>query len=328
MSFKYPLVSVIVPAFNAEEYIMECLSSVINQTYRNLEIIVINDGSTDRTKDMLGNINDPRLIILNQPNKGCSAAKNIGLKISKGDFIQYLDADDYLSLDKIEKQLMVLKDKPNCTAVCKTQIISCKDSNLNDEISSDFLIDNLTGMEFLLNLLGSKGKFGMVQPNAYLITRNISDRVGCWNEEISPSPDEDGEYFSRILLESQTVMCTGGINFYRRPPSGNTLSKLFSMERSLNLLRTVDLKFQHIFKKNRGNHQLWLYQINISSVVYQFGVQYPEVIVLGKSFLQESGISDFQIIRPKKFRILASILGFENALTLKRLINRLIQKWN
>ena len=130
------LVSIIIPAFNAEMYIEDCLNSVINQTYQNIEIIVVNDGSTDLTLELVNSFNDPRIILINQENKGCSASKNQGLRIANGDFIQYLDADDFLSSDKIEKQVNKLRFKKNSTAVCKTVIISDNDEINGLEISS------------------------------------------------------------------------------------------------------------------------------------------------------------------------------------------------
>ena len=87
------LVSVIIPAYNAEDYIIQCLESILKQTYTNLEIIVVNDGSTDATLEILKTIQDSRIVLISQENRGCSSAKNSGLKHASGSFIQYLDAD-------------------------------------------------------------------------------------------------------------------------------------------------------------------------------------------------------------------------------------------
>jgi len=239
MKDKEKKISIIIPAFNAEKYISECLISVINQSYDNLEIIVVNDGSTDKTSEILNNFSDSRIIVVNQGNKGCSAAKNIGLRMASGDYIQYLDADDYLSVDKIEKQVNLIQSKNNCISVCRTIIVSDDPGIHGTEINTQMINKNLFGKDFLLNLLGIKGELGMVQPNAYLIPREISEKIGQWNEEISPSPDEDGEYFSRVLLSCDTVFFSEGVNYYRKNISEPSLSKKFDISRAFNLLRTV-----------------------------------------------------------------------------------------
>ena len=91
------LVSVIIPVYNAQKYIVECIDSVLTQTHTNLEVIIVNDGSTDHTLHLINHYKDERILIVNQENKGCSNAKNTGLLHSNGAFIQYLDADDILS---------------------------------------------------------------------------------------------------------------------------------------------------------------------------------------------------------------------------------------
>lgn len=100
-----PTVSVIVPCYNVEKYIEECLASLVKQTFKNIEIICINDGSSDLTLQILNAFSesDKRITVINQENKGVSVAKNRGLEIAKGDFITFLDSDDWLDNDYIEK---------------------------------------------------------------------------------------------------------------------------------------------------------------------------------------------------------------------------------
>jgi glycosyltransferase involved in cell wall biosynthesis len=99
------LVSIIIPLYNAANYIESCLTSVVKQTYTNLQVIIVNDGSTDDSLTIVIQFirDDSRFTLVNQENKGCSAAKNKGLQYATGDFIQYLDADDILSENKIEE---------------------------------------------------------------------------------------------------------------------------------------------------------------------------------------------------------------------------------
>lgn len=90
--------SIIVPVYNAEKYLDKCISSILEQTYHNIELILVNDGSTDKSEQICIEYakNDNRIIYLKQSNAGPSASRNNGISRSKGDYIQFLDADDYL----------------------------------------------------------------------------------------------------------------------------------------------------------------------------------------------------------------------------------------
>lgn len=105
--------SVIIPAYNVAEYIGECLDSIVNQTYRNLEIIVVNDGSTDNTREIIGQFeNDERIIVIDKLNGGLSDARNAGINIVSGDLITFVDGDDRLSTDCYEHNIQYfLEDK-------------------------------------------------------------------------------------------------------------------------------------------------------------------------------------------------------------------------
>lgn len=104
---KQGLVSIIVPAYNVEKYIRKCLSSICRQTYRNLEIIVVDDGSTDSTGEMLDYFSrkDKRIRVFHQDNAGTSAARNNGLDQARGEYLVFVDSDDYIAEDYIERLL-------------------------------------------------------------------------------------------------------------------------------------------------------------------------------------------------------------------------------
>ena len=106
-----PLISIIVPIFNAEEFLSECIESLCNQTYYNIEIILVNDGSTDKSLDVCYTYKekDNRIKIINQLNQGVSTARNIGIDIAKGTYVTFVDSDDYVAKDYCEKMLSVME---------------------------------------------------------------------------------------------------------------------------------------------------------------------------------------------------------------------------
>lgn len=127
-----PLVSVIIPTYNGSRFIRETIQSVIGQTYPKIEIIVIDDGSTDNTPDIVKSINDPRLIHIRQANSGVSMARNHGIDISHGDYIAFLDHDDVWLPHKLERQLQLFKEDPNIAMVYSdTFIIDENNSIIN-----------------------------------------------------------------------------------------------------------------------------------------------------------------------------------------------------
>ena len=118
MNSSKPLVSVIIPLFNQKQYVGEAIDSVLNQTYPNIEIIVVNDGSTDNPSEVLEKYKKD-IIIINQENKGLAAARNTGIKNCSGKYIQFLDADDFLHEDKIKLQLEFSEIQDNIVSYCE-----------------------------------------------------------------------------------------------------------------------------------------------------------------------------------------------------------------
>ena len=107
------LVSIIIPIYNAEEYLDDCINTVRNQTYKDLEIILINDGSTDQSLDICKrhDSEDDRIILIDKKNGGVSAARNIGLDIMSGDYLLLVDSDDYVELNIVERLLDMQREK-------------------------------------------------------------------------------------------------------------------------------------------------------------------------------------------------------------------------
>ena len=100
-----PKVSVIIPVYNVEKYLVECLNSVTNQTLKDIEIICVNDGSTDNSADILDNYaqKDSRIIVIHKENEGVSVARNLGIDKSTGEYLMFVDSDDILTLTACQK---------------------------------------------------------------------------------------------------------------------------------------------------------------------------------------------------------------------------------
>ena len=128
-------ISVIVPVYNVEKYLEECLLSIINQSYKNLEIICVNDGSTDNCAKILEEfaIKDPRIIVLTQKNQGVSVARNNGMRASTGEYIGFVDPDDYISEDFYLELYSILKDHNADIAWAKINFVNEKSELIRAE---------------------------------------------------------------------------------------------------------------------------------------------------------------------------------------------------
>ena len=268
-NLNYPLVSVCIPLYNAAEFIEEAIVSVLSQTYKNIELIIVDDGSTDNSLGLASVFtSDSRVRVFSKKNGGASAARNECLNKAKGDYIQFLDADDMLSDDKIAEQVSLLLNRSGHVAVCSTVHFCSTNSHLSSKPSpyeEEFLI-NSEPFHFLLNLYGGFGESGsMVQPNAWLIPRELVEKVGPWDETLSL--DDDGEYFCRVLLASKGVLKSGGYNYYRKYPAGNNNVSALNMHKHLlSQYHSLKMKISNLESYGQSSvinkiHAHWLYEL-------------------------------------------------------------------
>ena len=163
-SFCNPLVSIIIPVFNCEKFIAQSIESVLSQTYKHIEVIIVNDGSTDSSIQICQNYSDERITIINQKNSGIAKALNSGLKTAKGKYIARMDADDICFLDRLDNQVTYMEKHPNISVLSGTMIsdtfLSSKDLSryhLFDHIGVCVRFDFLNLLiVFLLCLMKSK----------------------------------------------------------------------------------------------------------------------------------------------------------------------------
>lgn len=152
------LISIIVPVYNAEEYIERCINSLVNQTYQNIEIILINDGSTDRSKDICDSYakKDKRIKVINQKNCGVSTARNKGMDVAKGEYLCFVDSDDYVSNEFIEKMYKSLSTNRADLSICSISNVS--DKGIKPQ-SSSLYEDNIITKETYYKNINTYGGF-------------------------------------------------------------------------------------------------------------------------------------------------------------------------
>lgn len=207
-----PLISVIIPAYNAEKTIKETIESVLNQTFSDFELIVVNDGSQDSTSEIASRISDPRLKVFSYPNSGASVSRNRGFEHAVGELIAFLDADDLWSSDKLEAQLAALEANPQADiAYSWTDCIDESGQFLRRgghiTVNGDAL-EKLLMMDILEN--GSTP----------LIRRQALTEVGGFDESLQAGQDWD--LYLRLAADHYFVAVPRSQVFYRI--SSNSLS--------------------------------------------------------------------------------------------------------
>ena len=147
-----PLVSIIVPIYNVEQYLPACLDSLVNQTLQDIEIICVNDGSTDNSASVVRDYmqQDARIRLIEQDNQGLSAARNAGIRNANGKYLQFLDADDILLPDKLTKQVQELEQTNADVCVCHHAMFTNTPTNIWDNKFSNAAYD-LTKKGFVYN---------------------------------------------------------------------------------------------------------------------------------------------------------------------------------
>jgi O-antigen/teichoic acid export membrane protein/glycosyltransferase involved in cell wall biosynthesis len=223
-----PLVSILIPAFNAQEWIADTIRSAMAQTYEPKEIIVVDDGSTDQTLAIAQAFSSERIRVVTQENQGASAARNKALSLSFGDYIQWLDADDLLAPDKIARQLCVLTQCQSKRTLLSSAFGRFKYRYYRAEFVPTGLWCDLSPVEWLVRKMGQNV---YMQTATWLVSRELTEAAGPWDTRLLG--DDDGEYFCRVLLASDGVRFVPEATVFYRAPWINTLSHIGGSSRKL-----------------------------------------------------------------------------------------------
>jgi glycosyltransferase involved in cell wall biosynthesis len=232
-----PFISVIIPAYNAALFIEDAVKSVLNQSFRDLEIICIDNNSTDNTWNILEQLKSVHGIVIAQEKKqGGSAARNKGLSVAQGMWIQFLDADDILYPDKLERQLKLLGNDVKL-------IVGAYDMSVNGGASEKFPILHKTYWELLI-------ESGLGCTCSNLWSKEMLEEVGGWNEHYQSS--QEYELLFRILQKirpDQIALDEKSSVLYRRRISGSVSNSYFK-----NAVTRIELRQQ--FKEYISSHDV------------------------------------------------------------------------
>lgn len=229
-----PTVSVIIPCYNQAYFLTDAINSLKRQTLENWECIIINDGSTDDTATIAETLarNDQRIRVINQTNKGLSGARNTGLNLSKGVFLQFLDADDLLESDKLRSQVDFLNTHSEIDIVFgDARYFTTENPNLREygfpehQLTDPWIFTLSQKQGDLLGKLINQCLFAV---NCPLIKRSVFESVGLWNESLQGL--EDWEFWIRCAAANKKMI-------FFNPPNSLALIRMHSTSMSRNSIK-------------------------------------------------------------------------------------------
>jgi len=310
------LVSIIIPVFNKAPYIRETLDSALGQTYPNIELVLVNDGSTDGSLAILEGYQSKfpeKVKLINQANGGVSKATNVGIQASNGEYIQFLDADDLLSPDKIENQIRLLSGKSPLI------IASCEWVNFKDDltISPGFpygvFADFGSGLEWLLH---SWNNMEMMADSSWLTSRILIETAGPWDESLIIN--QDGEFFARVLMRSKMVVFDAKSRVYYRSLEEGNVSRQKTFKAAKSLLDSFYCYQREILNfENSVRIRMALKRVYLK-FIYDIYPLYPDLLQEANDLIKKLGIKEQTLIGGPKFQQITKLIGFRKALWLKR----------
>lgn len=240
------LVSVIIPVYNSELYLSECINSVVKQTYKRLEIILINDGSIDKSFEIMKEFKklDSRIKIINLTNSGVSYARNIGFKESSGEFIYFMDADDILSENAICKSINYLNKWSS--DVCVFNYAYLKEENVIKNNSSIEKSEIISQKEYIKWMLLDNSFKGYVWNRLY--RRNVIEKLNrndIFKEDIYIQ--EDSLFNCEIAIASNKICYLNEILYlYRKNDNSNSNSSLNkeNYSKKISVLKAMKTKIE------------------------------------------------------------------------------------
>jgi glycosyltransferase involved in cell wall biosynthesis len=280
-----PLVSILIPAHNAEQWIATAIRSALAQTWNPKEIIVVDDGSSDRTLEVARQYVSEILHVLTQPNQGASAARNYAFSACRGDYIQWLDADDILAPDKVARQMALVEEGLGNRTLLSSEWGKFMYRSSRAHFTPTALWEDLSPVDWLLRKLGRNL---YMQTATWLVSRELTVAAGPWDTRLMG--DDDGEYFCRILLASDGVRFVTGSRVYYRCFGYTGLSYLGASPAKLTAHWTsmqLHMKYlQSLERSDRVNAACLEYLRN--SLIY-FYPERQDILAMAESMAAEFG---------------------------------------
>lgn len=304
-----PSVSILIPAYNAEATIAQTIESALGQSWRNKEVIVVDDGSTDGTLSVAERFGASQVQVVTQPNAGAAAARNKAFSLSRGEYIQWLDADDLLSPDKIAHQMEAVDAANNRKTLFSCPWAYFRYRPARAKFSPTALWCDLDPVEWMTRKW--EGNLHM-QPATWLVSRELTEAAGPWDSRMLV--DDDGEYFCRVISASAGIRFVPQSKVYYRISATSGVSYIGRSRQKIEA-QFLSMKLQIGYLRGREDSD----RIRAACVTYlqtwlwTFHPNRPDIVEEAKQMAESLGGS---LSLPKlswKYAWIGTVFGFAAA---------------
>ncbi len=313
----HPLVSVCIPCHNAARYVGQAINSILAQSWPAIEIIVVDDGSSDGSGAILDTYSSSRLRVIHQENRGQCAAANRAFAEAQGDLIKFFDADDLLAPESIEHQIRRLNGRTD--AVASAQWGRFYGNDLSTfKLYPQSVWRDLAALDWLTEAWDNAQP--MMQCGIWMIPRAILERSGGWDESLSLI--NDFEFFARVLCHANEVMFTYEATLYYRSGLLNSLSGQKSRTAVESAFHSLLKGTAHLLER-RSDPQARLSCANVlQDFIYTYYPDHPDLRALIQQRIRELGGSNLEASGGPHFHQLRRLVGWKAAKRLQKLAGR------
>jgi glycosyltransferase involved in cell wall biosynthesis len=311
-----PLVSLIIPCHNAEAWLAETVESALAQTWPHREIIVVNDGSRDGSLTVAQRFTGRGVTVVNQPNRGASAARNHGFRLARGAFIKFLDADDLLSPDALSAQVAALAGNPSGLAFGPwarfhedhSRAVFTPHPGWHDGNGLAWIKETWRDTE------------PMYQCGIFLIPRLLLEKSGGWDERLTLI--DDFEFFTRLALASSGLVFTPDAKLLYRSGLPGSLSGHKSRRAWESAILSTNLAIGHLLAVEDSGETRRLSANMLQKLIYSFYPEHGDLRQAVEQRVAELGGSDLRPGGGAGFQKLARLAGWRFAAGVRHLIGR------
>ncbi|HVU25339.1 MAG TPA: glycosyltransferase family A protein [Opitutus sp.] len=315
-----PLVSILIPSFNAGAWLHATLESALAQTWPRCEIIVVDDGSTDDSPAIARNFAARGVRLLTQRNAGQSAAFNLAMREARGDFLEFLDADDLLAPDKIERQVRLLAQHPPDT-ICAGAWARFRSDPAEASFKPEPVWRDLDPVDWLVT---SWEGGGMMHGAAWLVPTAVARHTGPWNESLTLTNDFD--YFTRVLLAgSRVVFCAEARTYYR---SGHAASVSGTRSRAAlqSAFTSIELGTAALLRRHDDARTRHASAASFQRFVHTYYPSCPDIMAAAERHIRSLGGCDLAPEGGDAFLALSRLVGWKLARRAQRFAQRVLRR--
>lgn len=317
-----PVVSIVMPAYNAEAYIVDSIKSALNQSFHELEVIVVDDASTDKTAHLVKQLDDPRIRLVSQNNRGQSVAINNGVECASGTYIKLLDADDWLNPTHVESQLEAINGTQGMLASCRWGYFvndynkpavreECTNKSYDDPF--DWLVDSLSKDE------------GMMGGWMWLIPRSVWQKAGGFDPRLSLN--NDFHFSIKLLLASDGIRYAKDAIYRYRKGTNNALSGRQGRAAMESAFMTTKLGTEQLLERENSLRIRKVCADRFQQWSFLFYPSYPDLFSKTEKIIHDLGGSDFNMKGGRAMQLMLPLIGWKSVRQLQRSVYKLGWKY-